>query len=203
MDKLKLLILDCDGVLIRSKRANIAYYNHLLGHFGLSAVDENESDKVHLFHTLSTPQVVDIFFPKEVRGAVLAYTETLDFDLFADCIDVEPGWDEVLGRLGKNISICVATNRGKSAKTVIDAAGLTPYMEKIFTLVDVKNPKPAPDLLNLALSSFKVKPGEAIYVGDSEVDILAAKGAGVPFIGFRIESPLNICTPYELEVILS
>ena len=31
----RLLILDCDGVLIRSEDANLAYYNHLFREFGL------------------------------------------------------------------------------------------------------------------------------------------------------------------------
>ncbi len=49
--------------------------------------------------------------------------------------------------------------------------------------------KPAPDMLRLALSALGVECGEAIYVGDSDVDIETANNAGVPVIsvlwGFR------------------
>ena len=30
-----LIIYDCDGVLIDSRRSNEAFYNHILAHFGL------------------------------------------------------------------------------------------------------------------------------------------------------------------------
>ncbi|NYZ78080.1 HAD family hydrolase [Candidatus Micrarchaeota archaeon] len=43
-------------------------------------------------------------------------------------------------------------------------------------------PKPAPDLLLLALRELGVKPSEALYVGDAWVDLAAGKRAGVKTI---------------------
>ena len=49
--------------------------------------------------------------------------------------------------------------------------------------------KPAPDMVRYALSALHADPATAIYVGDSEVDILTAKNAGLACIsvtwGFR------------------
>ncbi len=49
--------------------------------------------------------------------------------------------------------------------------------------------KPAPEMVYSALSHVGVDPAEAIYVGDSDVDIATAKNAGMPCIsvtwGFR------------------
>lgn len=49
--------------------------------------------------------------------------------------------------------------------------------------------KPMPDMVNLALKELGVTPEEAIYVGDSEVDMATARNAGLPCIsvlwGFR------------------
>ena len=51
------------------------------------------------------------------------------------------------------------------------------------------NKKPAPDTVNLALKQLKLTPNQAIYVGDSDVDILTAKNSNMPCIsvtwGFR------------------
>jgi phosphoglycolate phosphatase len=44
---------------------------------------------------------------------------------------------------------------------------------------DVALPKPAPEILKMALERLKVNPGEALYVGDMVVDIETARGAGV------------------------
>lgn len=49
--------------------------------------------------------------------------------------------------------------------------------------------KPAPDMVLEILEDFHVPPAEAVYIGDSEVDIETAKSAGLPCIsvswGFR------------------
>ena len=49
--------------------------------------------------------------------------------------------------------------------------------------------KPAPDMVFTALKALDVQPSEAIYVGDSDVDLQTAKNSGLPCIsvlwGFR------------------
>lgn len=49
--------------------------------------------------------------------------------------------------------------------------------------------KPAPDMVDIALRELKVSKDEAIYIGDSDVDIMTARNAGLPCIsvlwGFR------------------
>jgi HAD superfamily hydrolase (TIGR01509 family) len=198
----KLVILDCDGVLVRSERANVAYYNHILSRFGLREVAREETEKIRLFHTLSTPQVIEEFFPAELKAEVRAYSDGLDYGLFADMVEPEPGWVETLSSLSESHTFCVATNRGKSATALIERAGLLGYMKKVFTVRDVKNPKPAPDILNLALSHFGISRFEAVYVGDSVLDQRAAMGAGIDFIGFRYNSEDFVSEPSGLAVML-
>lgn len=52
--------------------------------------------------------------------------------------------------------------------------------------------KPAPDMVEAALRQLGVTAGEAVYVGDSDVDIATAQNAGLPCIsvlwGFRSRS---------------
>ena len=69
--------------------------------------------------------------------------------------------------------------------------------------------KPAPDGLYEAMKHFSIEPENAIYIGDSGVDILTAKNAKIPCLsvtwGFRREEELiasgaqYLCrTPEEL-----
>ena len=55
--------------------------------------------------------------------------------------------------------------------------------------------KPAPEPINTVLSSLGMEPGDAVYVGDSEVDILTAANAKLPCIcvdwGFRSRKTLE------------
>lgn len=55
--------------------------------------------------------------------------------------------------------------------------------------------KPAPDMVELAMDQLGVSRDEAVYVGDSEVDILTARNSGLPCIsvlwGFRTREELE------------
>lgn len=67
----------------------------------------------------------------------------------------------------------------------------------IITGDDVSNPKPHPEGVHKALKQLGVKSTEAVYLGDSNADILAGKQAGVFTIGVNWLS--NYQTP-EFEV---
>lgn len=61
--------------------------------------------------------------------------------------------------------------------------------------------KPAPDMVDEALSKLGVSREEAVYIGDSEVDVLTAKNSSLPCItvtwGFRDEDVLISCGAYN------
>ncbi|MCD7708396.1 MAG: HAD family hydrolase [Clostridiales bacterium] len=69
--------------------------------------------------------------------------------------------------------------------------------------------KPAPDTVNQALAELGVSASQAVYVGDSDVDLLTAQNAGLPCVsvtwGFRDEkflrrhgAKIRIAQPLEL-----
>lgn len=64
-----------------------------------------------------------------------------------------------------------------------------------------RNRKPAPDAVWEALRQLGAKPGEAIYIGDSEVDMQTARNAGIPVMavawGFRDKADV---APYKPEL---
>lgn len=74
--------------------------------------------------------------------------------------------------------------------------------------------KPSPEMVFKALGALGRSVGNAVYVGDSDVDISTAKNAGIPCIsvtwGFRSEEFLTSCgatllagKPSELEALIS
>ncbi len=202
-DGVKLLLLDCDGVLIRSERANLAYYNHLFRAFGLPEVAEDDAAALARLHTLSTPQVIKAFFPPEMRDEARAFAEGLDYLRFVPLLEPEPGWREVLARRRGFRRVAVATNRGRSAHEVLASVGLLDLVDRVVTVRDVARPKPHPDLLLRALDLFGCSAAEALYVGDSELDRRAARAAGVAFLGFRTPFPPCVATAGEVAAFLA
>jgi len=67
MTDLKLVVLDCDGVMFDSREANRAYYGHLRGHFGRPPLTEAE---VAFVHAHPAPESVPFIFrtwPQEIE----------------------------------------------------------------------------------------------------------------------------------------
>ena len=53
------------------------------------------------------------------------------------------------------------------------------YLDVVLGPEDVPRPKPAPDMLRLALARLKLPAEEVLYIGDMVVDIQTARAAGV------------------------
>jgi phosphoglycolate phosphatase-like HAD superfamily hydrolase len=73
----------------------------------------------------------------------------------------------------------------------------------LVTCDDVKETKPNPEGLNKALKELNVKPSEAIMVGDLDVDIEAAKKAGVAPVGIAhgFGTPADLMAAGALKVV--
>jgi phosphoglycolate phosphatase len=61
--------------------------------------------------------------------------------------------------------------------------GVMHYFEVLIGREDVKNPKPHPEPVNKALEAMKKEKRNAWLVGDTPMDILAAKAAGIGAVG--------------------
>lgn len=92
---------------------------------------------------------------------------------------------EVIQQLHQEgIRMAIVTNKRKAtAQLGLAKFGLQNLMDFLITYEDVAEPKPAPDMLLLALEQLQAKPEEALMVGDSQFDILAAQKAGVDSVG--------------------
>ena len=94
---IKVIIYDCDGVLIDSRRSNEAFYNHILTHFGLRPLTPEQLDVVH---AATAQEAVDFLF----RGTPWL-TQAQDFQRridnapFLALIRLEPHVREVLAQL--------------------------------------------------------------------------------------------------------
>jgi pyrophosphatase PpaX len=86
-----------------------------------------------------------------------------------------------LKRAGKKIA-AVTTRQRTSSKTLA-LTGLLPYIDVVISGEDSTHPKPHPESLLKALQKLAVAPQRAVMIGDTKVDILAGKNAGVRTIG--------------------
>lgn len=92
-----------------------------------------------------------------------------------------PGVVETLENLharGIKLAI-VSTKRNEMIERALNLMNVRQYFTAVIGLDDVKNAKPDPEPVQLALSKLEVKPEHALMVGDNFHDIVAARAAGV------------------------
>jgi phosphoglycolate phosphatase len=95
----------------------------------------------------------------------------------ADFTKPFPGTFDLLDALkGKNVKMGVVSNKPQEfTDLVLKQLNLSPYFEMAFGPEATPNRKPNPEPLLVALEKLGAQPYEAVMVGDSYVDIQAAK----------------------------
>lgn len=90
-----------------------------------------------------------------------------------------PGEIETLRAIASlGIKMGLVTNKRRaSAVQTLEAAGILNLFGSLVTLDDVKDPKPAPEGVNICLGELGVTPDRVIVIGDTEYDIVTARNA--------------------------
>lgn len=79
----------------------------------------------------------------------------------------------------KNISTAILSNGSREMlATVVESNGLTPYLDKVVTVEEVRLFKTAPQSYELLLKAFPVTREEILFVSSNAWDALAAKWFG-------------------------
>jgi phosphoglycolate phosphatase len=197
------VVFDCDGVLFDSWHANVAYYNAIRATLGLPPMDPEWEERAHF---LAASSVLQEMFGHDPALAVEArrVAATTDYEPFFDLMVPMPGLFDVLATLHPTWRLGMATNRGATVPQVMRRFGLATWLDVAVGVLDVRRPKPAPDVILECLSRLGVPPSAGLYVGDAESDLIAARAAGVEFvaIGNGGWSPRQVRGLRELPALL-
>ncbi len=79
---------------------------------------------------------------------------------------------------GIKTGLVTSKNLSEIANT-LPRLGIADYLDCVISADDVRNPKPDPEGILLALRRMGVKPEDAIFIGDSIYDMRAGRDAGV------------------------
>lgn len=184
MPRLKLVVFDCDGVMFDSLAANKAYYNDILAHFGHPSMDEDELRYVHVQHVVDSIRYIFRKHPADYATADV-YRRRLDYAPYLKFMRMEPDLPEFLEFLRPARRTAISTNRSTTMATVLEIFGLARYFDKVVTALDVENAKPHPEALYQILAHFGLQAAEAIYIGDSQVDLEHTRAVGMRMIAFK------------------
>ena len=200
-NNIKAVIFDLDGTLLNTLEDLTDSVNASLGQFGFPTrkIEEVRTFVGNGIHKLIERAVPEGSTENEIENVFDAFRE----HCLVHCQDKTKPYDGILSMLDtlkqKGYALAIVSNKADAAVKKLAAD----YFPKQITVAigekeGVKR-KPAPDSVYEALRELGVEKGDAIYVGDSDVDIATAKNAGLPCIsvtwGFREEAFLNAMKP--------
>ncbi|NJD39477.1 MAG: HAD family hydrolase [Geobacter sp.] len=186
----KVVIYDCDGVILDSIESNYIFYNRIMAGLGRPHIDRLCEVSERVLHTYSYLDVIEHFFGNDPqKDEAIAIGKTIRYKELMPYMRREEGLVETLTALQGKVDLAVCTNRASSMEMIIEDFGLEGFFGCIMTAGKVRNPKPHPEPLLKVLEHYGIGPQEALFVGDSEVDMQAAAAAGVPFIAYKSDLP--------------
>lgn len=200
---IRVIAFDCDGVMFDSVQANMDYYNSILEHFGKPLMTPEQFVHAHM-HT-ANDVLANLFSDPEALEAALEFRKKMSYWPFIKDMKIEPGLKSLLEKIRPKYKTAIATNRSDTMQGIITEHGLEGFFDLVVCALDVKNPKPHPESLIKIVEHFGIKPSQALYVGDSVLDEMAAKAAGIPLVAYNnkeLSAKYHITNLEELEEIL-
>jgi HAD superfamily hydrolase (TIGR01509 family) len=184
MSPFDLVIFDCDGVLVDSEQITNSVFAAMLSEIGLPVTLEYISNTF-----VGQPMTVCVEIIQESLGKPIPDNFVTEFrqrnkkDLSKKLKPIK-GIHDVLSQM--KTSYCVASNSTREmVQTKLDITGLLPYFEgKIFSVVDVAQGKPHPDIFLYAADKMKVQPQRCVVIEDTPVGVQAGFSAGMKVFGY-------------------
>jgi phosphoglycolate phosphatase len=171
------VIFDFDGTLADSYEAIASSVNYVRAQHGLAPLATAEVKRYVgrgptflIEHTVGRDAIqMDITLYKNHHPTVMRFLTHL-----------LPGAAESLvaaRQTGRKTAICSNKPRAFTVE-LIEVLGIARNVDVVVGPEDAPKPKPAPDMLRMAMSRLAVEPAETLYVGDMVVDIETARAAG-------------------------
>lgn len=180
----KLVIFDCDGVLVDSEPISFSVLREMLADAGLSFT---ESWAYENFLGKSMASITALIASEHnlvLDETMLAAMRQRLYERFQAELEPVRGIGDLLANFPHRF--CVASSsQPERIRLSLTKTGLIDYFESnIFSATMVKNGKPAPDLFLHAAATMGYAPENCVVVEDSPAGIRAAHAAGMTVFAF-------------------
>ncbi|MEO3431599.1 HAD family hydrolase [Inquilinus sp. CAU 1745] len=180
----RLVIFDCDGVLVDSEPIALACFRDALAGIGLDlTLDETTRRFLGRSAADCRRRIEDLtgrLLPKDFQER---FHETL-FDVLERELRPMVGIEQLLDGLDAPVAVASSSAPDRLRHTLKVAGLLNRFEGRLFSATMVPNGKPAPDLFLHAATVMGFDPADCIVVEDTRPGVEAARNAGMPCIGF-------------------
>jgi len=181
------ILFDIDGTLVDSNDAHAAAWVKAFADFGISTDLSQVRRGIGMGGDKLMPAVSDIEEDSPLGEKIARRRGEIFKKEFLLTLKPFPGASDLVAAVkARGLTAVAASSASKEdLKALLAIAGVERLMDDVTSSDDAEESKPAPDIIQAALKRAKAKPSEAIMIGDTPYDVVAARRAGVEIIGFR------------------
>lgn len=198
MSQIKLVLFDCDGVIVDSERLSIQMLRDDLAAHGLD-LPVAEVNSLFVGGTLSGGMALARSMGAELPDDWLDDFYPKLYAHLAKEVELVPGIGEVLDELdARGVPYAVGSNgRVKKMHVTLGKTGLLSRFEgKLYSGQEMDKPKPFPDVYLAAAADHGIDPADCAVIEDSVNGIKAGHAAGMQCFGFTRDTEAELLAPF-------
>ncbi|HTA90844.1 MAG TPA: HAD family hydrolase [Polyangiaceae bacterium] len=187
MKALKAVLLDVDGTLVDSNDAHAQAWLEVFERNGYSTSFERVRELIGEGGDKLLPQVAGLEVDSHEGKRLSVERAALFRRVYLPNVRAFPKAEALLRRLsGAGLRLIVASSAKRDELTsLLQLCGALALVQHETSADDAQRSKPDPDIVQVALHKAECAPAEAVLLGDTPHDMLAASRAGVGAIALR------------------
>ena len=182
------VILDVDGTLVLSNDAHAQAWVEAFAEYGYEVPFERVRPLIGMGGDKVIPKMVPELNDREGTGKAIAdRRKELILNKFGPQLNSAKGTrDLVLKMQESGLHLVIASSAtNQELDILLKAAQVDDLIQEATTSSDADASKPAPDIVEAALSKGEMEPDKVVMLGDTPYDIESASKAGVGVIALR------------------
>ncbi len=186
--KLQAVILDVDGTLVLSNDAHAQAWVESFAAYGYDVPFEKVRPLIGMGGDQVIPKLVKELNDEDGDGKAIAeQRKELIIERFGPKLVAAKGARDLVLRMQQDgLKLIIASSAtSQELSVLLKSAQVDDLLKQATTSSDAEASKPAPDIVEAALSKLKMPPSEVLMIGDTPYDIQSANGAGVGLIAVR------------------
>lgn len=201
--RFKLVIFDCDGVLVDSEPIINRIFAEMLTEVGFP-ITHTEVTQKFIGKSLKTClEIIEQSYQKPLPKNFIELCKEREFAALQQELQGVSGITELLEQI--TLPKCVASNSShRHIQLVLKLTGLLHQFEgKIYSCYDVPRPKPFPDVYLYAAEQMNTNPEHCVVIEDSVPGVQAGCAAGMTVFGYAQHSYRTALTAAGAKIVFN
>jgi HAD superfamily hydrolase (TIGR01509 family) len=180
-------LLDVDGTLLDSNDAHAAAYVDALRACGIEREFQELRRRIGMGSDRILPELAGVDEESELGKRITETKSALFRERYLPGLQPVRGARELVERLrAQGLKLVVASSAsGDELRSLLEAARVADLLKAAVTSDDAEESKPAPDIVEAAVSRADLSRDELLMLGDTPYDVKAARAAGVGIVAVR------------------